>query len=169
LRNPWRFSFDRRTGAVIIGDVGQDQQEEVDFAPRGTGAGANYGWSVFEGDRRNKPGNAPDAVFPVLITLHSQGYCAIIGGYVVRDRALRSLYGHYLYGDLCKPGIRAVTLSPGHATGDRATGLSVRDMSSFGQDTARTDLRGLARRAGVPHHLEVSQPQGVRLPVVRCA
>ena len=134
LRNPWRFSFDLLTGALIIGDVGQDQEEEVDYAPRGTGAGANYGWSIFEGDRRNKPGNAPGAVSPVLVALHSRGYCAIIGGYVVRDRSLRSLYGRYLYGDLCKPGIRAVALRPGHATGERATGLSVRDMSSFGQD-----------------------------------
>ncbi len=135
LRNPWRFSFDRLTGALIIGDVGQDQQEEVDYAPRGTGAGANYGWSIFEGDRRNKPGNAPGAVFPVLVTLHSQGYCAIIGGFVVRDHSVPALYGRYVYGDLCKPGIRAVRLSPGHAAGDHATGLSVRDMSSFGEDT----------------------------------
>jgi Glucose / Sorbosone dehydrogenase len=134
LRNPWRFSFDRLTGALIIGDVGQDQQEEVDFAPRGTGDGANYGWSIFEGNRPNKPGTASGAVSPVLVALHSRGFCAIIGGYVVRDRSLRSLYGRYLYGDLCKPEIRAVTLSPGHAAGDRGTGLSVRDMSSFGQD-----------------------------------
>lgn len=134
LRNPWRFSFDRLTGALIIGDVGQDQQEEVDFAPRGTGAGANYGWSIFEGDRRNKPGSAPGAVFPVLIALHSRGYCAIIGGYVVRDRSLPALYGRYVYSDLCKPGIRSVALSPGHATGDHDIGLSVRDMSSFGED-----------------------------------
>ncbi len=134
LRNPWRFSFDRLTGALIIGDVGQDQQEEVDFAPRGTGAAANYGWSIFEGDRRNKPGQAPGAVFPVLVTHHSQGYCAIIGGYVVRDRSVPGLYGRYVYGDLCKPEIRSVTLGPGHATGDRGTGLSVRDISSFGED-----------------------------------
>ena len=135
LRNPWRIAFDRMTGDLIIGDVGQDQQEEVDYAARGTGAGANYGWSIFEGDRRNKPGNAPGAVFPVLVARHSQGYCAIIGGYVVRDRSLPSLYGRYLYGDLCNPGIRSVSLAGGRAQGDRATGLSVRDMSSFGQDT----------------------------------
>lgn len=136
LRTPWRFSFDRTTRALIVGDVGQDQQEEVDFAPRGTGAGANYGWSVFEGDRRNKPGNAPNAVFPVLVARHSNGYCAIIGGYVVRDHALRGLYGRYLYGDLCHPEIQAVTLSPGHVHGNRGTGLSVKDISSFGEDGA---------------------------------
>ena len=61
LRNPWRFSFDRKTGDLIIADVGQDKEEEIDFQARGTGAGANYGWSVWEGDRRNKPGNAPGA------------------------------------------------------------------------------------------------------------
>jgi glucose/arabinose dehydrogenase len=136
LRNPWRFSFDHKTGALILGDVGQDQQEEVDFAARGTGAGANYGWSVFEGNRRNRPGTAPHAVFPVLVARHSKGYCAIIGGYVVRDPALASLYGRYLYGDLCHPEIQAVTLSPGHARSNRGTGLSVKDLASFGEDGA---------------------------------
>jgi glucose/arabinose dehydrogenase len=135
LRNPWRFSFDRLTGDLVIGDVGQDAEEEVDFAPRGTGAGANYGWSVFEGDRRNKSGTAPGAVAPVLVTLHSAGNCAIISGYVVRDRSLHSLYGRYVYGDLCKPGIRSVKLARGHAREDRATGLAVSEMASFGQDT----------------------------------
>jgi glucose/arabinose dehydrogenase len=134
LRNPWRFSFDRRTGDLVIADVGQDQQEEIDFAPRGTGAGANYGWSIFEGRRRNKPGQASNAVSPVLVKLHSHGYCAIIGGYVVRDRSLNSLYGRYVYGDECNPQIRSVELSAGHATDDQATGLAVPQMSSFGQD-----------------------------------
>ncbi len=134
FRNPWRFSFDRKTGDLIIADVGQNDEEEIDFQARGTGAGANYGWSVWEGDRRNKPGNAPGAIRPVLVTLHSAGNCAVIGGYVVRDPSL-SLYGRYVYGDLCKPGIRSVTLSRGHASGDRPTGLSVAEMSSFGQDS----------------------------------
>jgi len=136
LRNPWRFSFDRLTGALIIGDVGGNLQEEVDFAPAGTGAGANYGWSIWEGDRRNKPGNAPQAVFPVLVAPHSGGYCAIIGGYVVRDRSLPSLYGRYLFGDDCRPQIEAVTLSPGKATGLHATGLNVSATTSFGEDAS---------------------------------
>ena len=134
LRNPWRFSFDRSTGDMIIGDVGQNLQEEVDFAPAGTGAGANYGWSIWEGDRRNKPGTAPNAVFPVLVALHSSGYCAIIGGYVVRDRSLPSLYGRYLFGDYCRAPIESVKLSHGRATGLRATGLEVSSTSSFGED-----------------------------------
>jgi glucose/arabinose dehydrogenase len=134
LRNPWRFSFDRLTGDLIVGDVGQDLQEEIDFVPAGAGAGANYGWSVWEGDRRNKPGNAPHAAFPVLVARHSDGYCAIIGGYVVRDRSLPSLYGRYLFGDYCRPQIESVKLSRGHASGLRATGLNVSATSSLGQD-----------------------------------
>jgi glucose/arabinose dehydrogenase len=136
LRNPWRFSFDRSTGALVIGDVGQNLQEEVDFAPAGTGAGANYGWSIWEGDRRNKPGNAPHAVFPVLVALHSNGYCAIIGGYVVRDRSLPSLYGRYLFGDYCRPQIESVKLSRGKATDLQATGLNVTATTSFGEDAS---------------------------------
>ena len=134
LRNPWRFSFDRLTGALIIGDVGQDLQEEVDFAPPRTGAGANYGWSVWEGDRRNKSGSAPHAVFPVLVARHSDGYCAIIGGFVVRDRSLPGLYGRYLFGDNCRAQIESVKLGRGGARGLRATGLQVDQASSFGED-----------------------------------
>jgi glucose/arabinose dehydrogenase len=133
LRNPWRFSFDRTTGALIVGDVGQDLEEEIDYQPAGTGAGANYGWSVWEGDRRNKPGVAAHAVFPALVALHSDGYCAIIGGYVVRDPTLPSLYGRYLFGDNCRPQIESVVLSRGHARGLRATGLQVQGTTSFGE------------------------------------
>jgi len=146
LRNPWRFSFDRSTGDLIVGDVGQNLQEEVDFAPAGSGAGANYGWSVWEGDRRNKPGTAPNAVFPVLVAQHSNGYCAIIGGYVVRDRTLPSLDGRYLFGDYCRSQIESVKLSRGHASDLRATGLDVSATSSFGEDAGRhiyiTSLNG---------------------------
>jgi glucose/arabinose dehydrogenase len=136
LRNPWRFSFDRLTGDLAIGDVGQDKYEEIDFAPHGTGKGANYGWSIFDGRSRFKSGSAPGAVFPVLVAPHSAGYCAIIGGYVVRDRSLHSLYGRYLYGDDCKPQISSVKLSRGRARGNHDTGLSVNAMSSFGEDVA---------------------------------
>ena len=136
LRNPWRFSFDRRTGDLIIGDVGQDTEEEIDFARRGRGAGANYGWSIFEGDLRYKHGAAPGAVRPALVARHSDGYCAIIGGYVVRDPALKKLYGRYLFGDNCKAQINSVLLSGGHARQNHATGLSVNSLSGFGQDDA---------------------------------
>jgi glucose/arabinose dehydrogenase len=136
LRNPWRFSFNRATGDMIVGDVGQDEQEEIDFIPAHTGAGANYGWSVWEGTRRNKPGSAPRAVFPMLTVAHSDGYCAIIAGYVVRDRSLPALYGRYLFGDFCHQQIESVRLRRGHASGLRATGLNVSATSSLGQDAS---------------------------------
>ena len=123
LRNPWRFSFDRARGDLIIGDVGGGEQEEIDFAAAGTRAGANYGWSIWEGTRREKPGRAPGAVAPVLVARHSSGYCAIIGG-----------YGRYLFGDNCRSQIESVRLSGGRARGLRATGLSVSSTSSFGED-----------------------------------
>ncbi|HEX3910403.1 MAG TPA: PQQ-dependent sugar dehydrogenase [Solirubrobacteraceae bacterium] len=134
LRNPWRFSFDRASGNLIVGDVGQDKEEEIDFIRAGTGAGANYGWSVWEGDRRNKSGQAPNAVFPALTVSHSSGYCAIIGGFVVRDRSLSGLYGRYLFGDYCRPEIESVSFVRGKGVGLKATGLEVKGLSSMGQD-----------------------------------
>ena len=71
---------------------------------------------------------------PVLVALHSSGYCAIIGGYVVRDRSLPGLYGRYLFGDNCRSPIESVNFRRGHATGLRGTGLNVGGTSSFGED-----------------------------------
>jgi glucose/arabinose dehydrogenase len=149
LRNPWRFSFDRSTGDLVIADVGQDTEEEVDFARRGAGRGANYGWNVFEGRRRFRSGSAPGAVKPRVVHDHSAGYCSIVGGYVVRDRSLGSLYGRYVYGDLCKPAIRAVKLGrSGGASGDKAVGVSVNTLVSFGED-ARGRVYAVALNGGV--------------------
>jgi glucose/arabinose dehydrogenase len=135
LRNPWRFSFDRRTGDLVIADVGQNAWEEIDFARKGRGRGANYGWNVFEGRSRFRGGSAPGAVGPRVVKSHGAGYCSITGGYVVRDRALTGLYGRYVYGDLCRAGIRSVRLGrSGGASGDRGTGLSVTSLVSFGED-----------------------------------
>ena len=136
LRNPWRFSFDRKTGALIIGDVGGRLEEEIDYAPQGTGAGANYGWSIWEGRHRDKPGVARHAVFPVLTLPHSAGYCAIIGGYVVRDPTVPALAGRYLFGDYCRQQIMSVRLGRGRATGLRQPGLDVASTSAFGEDDA---------------------------------
>jgi hypothetical protein len=135
LRNPWRFSFDRRTGDIVIGDVGQSAIEEIDFRRRGTARGVNFGWRPWEGRRRNFDEPSPGAVFPQLTKSHGDGWCSITGGYVVRDRTLRSLYGRYVYGDYCKGQLRAVKLSQSRATGDRALALKrVPSISSFGED-----------------------------------
>jgi glucose/arabinose dehydrogenase len=135
LRNPWRFTFDRLTDDIVIGDVGQNAIEEIDFRKRGTAKGVNFGWRPWEGRRRNFNEPAPGAVFPQLTKSHSDGWCSITGGYVVRDRALGTLYGRYVYGDYCKGQIRAVKLSQSSAKGDQALALkNVPAISSFGQD-----------------------------------
>jgi glucose/arabinose dehydrogenase len=136
LRNPWRFSFDRANGALVIADVGQSAVEEIDYASKGRAKGANYGWRAIEGDRRNFDEPAPGAVAPVLTKDHDQGWCSITGGYVVRDPALKALAGRYVYGDYCLGQLRSVKLSDGHARGDRAiAGVPKIDgLSSFGED-----------------------------------
>jgi len=142
LRNPWRFSFDRRTRDLNIADVGQDAIEEVDFVrasdrahPRGRGA--NFGWRPFEGRQRNFAGeSAPGAIAPVIEQTHDDGWCSITGGYVVRDRAVPALYGRYVYGDFCLGRLRSARLRPGRASGDRQLALpQVEGLSSFGEDT----------------------------------
>ncbi|HKP89080.1 MAG TPA: PQQ-dependent sugar dehydrogenase [Thermoleophilaceae bacterium] len=134
LRNPFRFSFDRKTGALTIGDVGQNEFEEIDFAPH-RGRGANWGWSVWEGFSRYGSGTAPHARKPVLAPSHDDGFCALIGGYVVRDKRLGSLYGRYVYGDNCVSRIFSVRLASDGAHGNRATSLSLSNLSSFGEDS----------------------------------
>jgi glucose/arabinose dehydrogenase len=131
LRNPWRFSFDRETNDLIIGDVGQNSFEEVDFVRNGRGA--NFGWRPWEGRRRNFSEPAPGAVFPV-ITYPTGSGCVVTGGYVVRDPRLTGWGGRYLYGDFCNGDILSARLSPGAATERRSTGLHVSSLSSFGQD-----------------------------------
>ncbi len=136
LRNPWRFSFDRTTGDLAIGDVGQGEIEEIDFARKGSARGTNYGWRPFEGSQRFKPGeDAPGHVRPVIELTHDDGNCSVTGGYVVRDPALTALTGQYVYGDFCKGQLRAARLSAGSASGDRSLGLkTISQLSSFGED-----------------------------------
>jgi glucose/arabinose dehydrogenase len=136
LRNPWRFSFDRSTGDLVIGDVGQDKREEIDFARRGEARGVNYGWRAWEGTLHNFPDeSAPGRVDPVLELAHSAGNCSITGGYIVRDPKLPALAGRYVYGDYCKGELRSVRLSAGNASDDRSLGLKkISQLSSFGED-----------------------------------
>ena len=123
------------TGDLIIGDVGQDRYEEVDFAAApGDGAGANYGWNTYEG-LHTYPGNAPagaapGTVLPVIEYPHGPA-CSITGGYVVRDPALPELAGTYLYGDNCTGAISGATLPAGTT---RTLGFTVANVSSFGED-----------------------------------
>jgi glucose/arabinose dehydrogenase len=108
LRNPWRWSFDRARGDLWIGDVGQDRYEEIDRSPmsdRATrGRGVNYGWRTMEGRSCYSPASACNKtgkVLPVVVYGHGSGNCSVIGGYVYRGTAARSLVGRYLFADYC--------------------------------------------------------------------
>ena len=137
LRNPWRFNFDPKTGALSIGDVGQNTLEEVDYTREGQARGANFGWSAFEGtDRFNTDQTAPNAVPPIFEYSHDGGACSITGGYVVRDRSLPALYGRYVYGDYCVGDLHSFVPAIPHARDDRSLGLNVPSLSSFGEDNA---------------------------------
>jgi glucose/arabinose dehydrogenase len=136
LRNPWRFSFDRSTGDLIIGDVGQDKVEEIDFVRKGKGRGANFGWRVFEGNARYTPGeSAPGQVKPVITEQHAAGNCSITGGIVVRDPALPAWRGRYVFGDYCRGVIQTAVLSAGKASRLTDRKLKVSQLSSFGEDS----------------------------------
>ncbi|MBE2320425.1 PQQ-dependent sugar dehydrogenase [Solirubrobacter sp. CPCC 204708] len=129
LRNPWRFSF-APSGEIVIADVGQSRVEEVNV-----GVAGNYGWPCFEGSLPHLSDsgcNGASTKMPALEKTRGQGYCAITGGYVVRDPGLPTLRGRYLYGDFCASGLRSVDLS--NPATDAPVGLSVSSLSSFGED-----------------------------------
>lgn len=114
LRNPWRFSFDRHSGALYIADVGQVSREEIDVEPLGDPGGHNYGWRIMEGTSCHDPDpiiascpvSTPSCgssayTAPAFEYAHSDGNCSITGGYVYRGREHAFLVGRYLYGDWC--------------------------------------------------------------------
>ena len=136
LRNPWRFSFDRGTGDLYIGDVGQGNVEEIDFQPAGEG-GQNYGWNIMEGDSCYPPGtvgcNRAGLAPPVFVYDHSHG-CSVTGGHVYRGSAFPSLQGVYFFGDLCSGriwGIRKNGAAWDNALLAENTALTI---TTFGED-----------------------------------
>jgi glucose/arabinose dehydrogenase len=113
LRNPWRFAFDRPTGDLWIGDVGQGEFEEISRSTatdrRDAGRGVNFGWSAFEGfERFNEDQPIEGAVPPLFVYDHGDGRCSVTGGTVVRGDAVPDLAGWYLFGDYCSGQIWAL-------------------------------------------------------------
>jgi glucose/arabinose dehydrogenase len=144
LRNPFRFSFDTVTAKqprIVIADVGQNRFEELDYTTVTAARGANFGWDAFEGfapyrDENSGTLDPGGTVKPIFAYPHSRGgSCTIIGGYVVGDQRLRSLYKRYVYADLCEGKLRSLVPHLNRAGGDRKLGLSVSTPSSFGEDT----------------------------------
>jgi glucose/arabinose dehydrogenase len=134
LRNPWRFSFDRLTGALWIGDVGQGSWEEVDWLAKGTTAGTNFGWSYYEGRSvyKRQPIDRSRLVFPVIAYSHANGNCAVTGGYVYRGDAIPWLRGYYLWGDYCSGHVWK-RQGPHGTTSATAFSGHIPQISSFGE------------------------------------
>jgi len=144
LRNPWRFSFDRATGDLYVGDVGQSAWEEVDFQAASSAGGENYGWSLMEGDGHCFGGadcGAPGLgiVRPVAEYPTDAG-CAVTGGSVYRGEAVPALVGTYVYGDFCSGEVLSLRMSGGVATAQAdltaTLGGALPQLSSFGEDGA---------------------------------
>ena len=135
LRNPWRFSFDRRTGDLYIGDVGQNSWEEVDVTRRRSPGIENYGWDVYEGRARfenKQPSGNGRLVFPVYVYPLGGEHCAVSGGFVYRGRAVRSAAGRYFFGDNCSGTIWS--FPSGRARSVRRESFRLPGLSSFGED-----------------------------------
>lgn len=135
LRNAWRFSFDRATGDMYIGDVGQNVWEEVNYEPAGVG-GRNYGWNAMEGFHVfDSSQSAPNAVLPIAEYSHDMG-CSVTGGYVYRGEAIPELQGVYFYGDYCT-GVIWVAWRDAAEAWQSSVFLDTQwQISSFGEDEA---------------------------------
>ncbi len=133
LRNPFRSSFDRSTGELWIGDVGQNQIEEIDLGE----AGGNYGWRKYEGTQvYNATDPVPDdAIAPVYEYDHSGDRCSITGGYVYRGAAIPALVGRYVFADFCSREVWALRRDGGNVS-VTALGSVPGNPSSFGEDAA---------------------------------
>jgi glucose/arabinose dehydrogenase len=156
VRNPWRFSFDRLTGAFILGDVGDNNWEEINYDPvANAGRGDNFGWSECEGLEIYNPADPthptgspcaltgatmPAYTFPHTVdqTIEpppTQRRCAAIGGYVARDQSLGALYGRYLFADLCSG--RVYSAAPAASMTDVCPApITIESPSTFGEDAS---------------------------------
>jgi len=135
LRNPWRISFDQATGDLYIGDVGQDQWEEIDFVATGSPGGINFGWDYFEGTHafEGTPPQGAQLVPPVAEYDHSQG-CSVTGGYVYRG-AMPEWNGIYLYGDYCTGTVWGL-MQFGESWQNQILFGAGGNITSFGQDSS---------------------------------
>lgn len=141
LRNPWRFSFDRLTGALSVGDVGQGNWEEIDYDPpeSGAGRGDNFGWDCREGAHDYETTGCSGLTFTEPMWEYANppsAPAAVVGGYVVRDPEICELYGRYVYSDTYAGVVRSLIPGTPTASDDRSEGLPVSLAVSFGEDAA---------------------------------
>ena len=137
LRNPWRFSFDRLSGDMYIGDVGQGDWEEIDFLPTGTPGGVNFGWNYREGFHsfEGEPPARLNLTEPLAEYDHDQG-CSVTGGVVYRGQSLAAWQGVYLYGDFCSGRVWGLLPTADGSWQNMLLFETDAHISSFGEDEA---------------------------------
>jgi glucose/arabinose dehydrogenase len=134
MRNPWRFNFDKTTGWLWAGDVGQNQAEEIDIIEKG----ANYCWNIAEGNQGYKSNNFDRTPFAFPIWTYNHGIegSSVTGGYVCRDKNLPGLTGRYIYGDYTSGNIWALTSNGKKAVQNELIAkVTPGSLSSFGEDS----------------------------------
>jgi glucose/arabinose dehydrogenase len=152
LRNPWRYSFDRATGDLYIGDVGQNAWEEIDFQPADSRGGENYGWNFLEGSHPYE-GTPPEGLVPPIAEYsHLEGGCSVTGGYVYRGPSLPQLNGIYLFADYCSGIIWALFRNASGEWEKVELMNALFTISSFGEDQAG-ELYLLDHRGGAVYQL----------------
>ncbi len=138
LRNAWRFSFDRATGDLYLGDVGQGAIEEISFTPRRSPGLENYGWNLYEGSRRFEDGEPKTGklVFPLYEYGRNEGNCSVIGGYVYRGSARPAERGRYIFGDYCSGIVWTLRVRSGEARSVRREPFRIEGLTSFGESSS---------------------------------
>ena len=133
LRNPWRFSFDSKRGDLWIGDVGQNEWEEIDHVGKGRGRGANFGWNRLEGSHRFSSGGFSGGRLqgPVAEYRHSDGGCSVTGGYVYRGPSIPRIDGRYVFADYCSGQVWSLSTAGGAPRPETKSA----DVTSFGEDS----------------------------------
>jgi glucose/arabinose dehydrogenase len=135
LRNPWRISFDRQTGDLYIGDVGQGNWEEIDFQPSDSSGGENYGWDCYEGTHDfETTGCSITQVGPIFEYEHTDGHCSVTGGYLYRGPTYPALQGHYLLADYCSGQVWSLTRDGQGNWASMSHGKLLDNPSTFGED-----------------------------------
>jgi len=154
LRNPWRFSFDRQTQDLYVGDVGQDRFEEVDYVAPAKQSGANFGWSKYEGSQifKNQPADESRLVKPIVTYPLKSGACSITGGGVYRG-SVQALQGFYIYSDFCKGEVKGFRMVNGVKMDEKSfPALNTPSIDSFGEDSGGemyiVSLEGKVYRVG---------------------
>ncbi|MCB0033804.1 MAG: PQQ-dependent sugar dehydrogenase [Anaerolineales bacterium] len=168
MRNPWRISFDRTTGDLWIGDVGQGNYEEIDYIPAGSLSGLDFGWRCYEGTNPfNTSGCGPSSSYvdPIHEYDHSSGDCSVTGGFIYRGSQYADLQGHYIFTDYCTAVFRAITgapYSPTVTTLSFAPGSSIFSPSTFGEDV-NGELYVTNRNEGSVYRIHGAVPLAVAM------